>query len=669
MATPMDDWGSNTHLPQRLRDELATFPELSDNQVSPETPSPSLQPDNSTNLSHVFTEYPAGYKISQKPLTGGFDRVRFIAYTQAVPEYPITHPEGVAYIVDIRHLPEDDVKIAYADVQYGNDVTESLWDRLYDDRERVLAARARVAASDRLRISTYNIFLEQKSRYQEICGTQCEGGQMVLRQFQDGSGWFIGCSQFFLQRSRRHLFFKLPTLEGLDIDYLRDLILNNAEPPLITNQDCETLLAPSSRLTACGAHGPDMIEVQGCEVKTMVIKPKNLTALPLIVYASWGTHSHPPPPMTKTPHHIVSSVQDLIRKVDQRQITHGRFIRSDVVRDFLARYQLPNFAALHPSLGCRDMLLGTYLEYLQESSSPCEMYIQEMYTNGNNIRIICFTLAQAQYWAKIHFFQMDMTFKRVAGNINEVVFVTKDDTLGQVIVLARVFVNCDSTEMYFELFKALFQKIAEVARSPVQWHHIHRNGIQAVIVDMCAKQASGFGHYLTTIDPTRTWQQHVQSIFLYCQVHFQRNLNRFRRAPDYHLMKSILTVPSQEGCMRILNGLKGSLTPGVTSWATHKIRPWILSGLNPAFSLMPTSHFKKFPKHTNLTEGLHATTNRSGIQIQLRPAIQESHQSDLRSFEDLHRYSRFGVRPTHAVTTPTSRSATRPRQVTPPENL
>ncbi|KAJ6111327.1 hypothetical protein N7523_007388 [Penicillium sp. IBT 18751x] len=240
MATPTDNWGSNTYLPQRLRDELATFPELSDDQVSPETLSPSLQPDNSTNLSHVFTEYPTGYKISQKPLTGGFDHVRFIAYTQAVPEYPITHPEGVAYIVDVRHLPEDDVKIAYADVQYGNgtrndqrwqkekncpllndslcifirrqcsgvkvckqlashirydyehtDVTESLWDRLYDDREQILAAKARVAASDRLRTSTYNIFLEQKSRYQEKCGMQCEGGRMVLRQFQDVSCSFL----------------------------------------------------------------------------------------------------------------------------------------------------------------------------------------------------------------------------------------------------------------------------------------------------------------------------------------------------------------------------------------------------------------------------------------------------------------------------------------------
>jgi hypothetical protein len=36
-------------------------------------------------------------RLSQKPISGGLDRVRFIAYTQAVPEYPQTH-QKVLYI-------------------------------------------------------------------------------------------------------------------------------------------------------------------------------------------------------------------------------------------------------------------------------------------------------------------------------------------------------------------------------------------------------------------------------------------------------------------------------------------------------------------------------------------------------------------------------------------
>ncbi|KAJ5128046.1 hypothetical protein N7448_008825 [Penicillium atrosanguineum] len=620
MAAPTYDWMDNIRLPQQLRHELT---ELSEDQPLPEILSPSLQPEYVTDLSVIFTEYPEGCRISEKPINGGFERVRYIAYTYAVPEYPITHPEGVAYVVDTRHLPEADVKRAYTDVQYGNgtnnnqrwqkekkcpllndhlcifvkrqcsgvkvcrqlashirydyehtDVTVSLWDRLYNDRDQIIAARASAAASDSLRTSTYNVFLEQQSHYQAICGTHCIGGQMVLRQFQDGTAW-------------------LSTLAGLDVDYLKQLFLGATQLPITTSMECETFLAPTSRLTACDTHGSGMIETQGCEVRTMVITPKNLTALPLIVYASWGSHTHPPPPMTKTPKNIVSSVQELIRKVDQRQITHGRFLRSDAVRDFLQHYQLDSLSDLHPSLGCRDLgWTSTYLEYLEEMSSPREMYIQEMYTNGNNIRIICCTPEQAQYWSQIQFFQMDMTFKRVAGDINEVVFVTKDKILKQVIVLARVFVNCDSTEMYFELFKALFHKVTEVTQSPIQWYHIHQNGIQAVIVDMCAKQASGFGHYLTTIDPSRSWQQHVQSIFIYCQVHFNRNTNRFRNTPDYRLMQSILTAQTQESCVKILRGLQASPTPGVSGWATHKIRPWILSGLNRNCSLMPPMGFR-----------------------------------------------------------------------------
>ena len=55
------------------------------------------------------------------------------------------------------------------------------------------------------------------------------------------------------------------------------------------------------------------------------------------------------------------------------------------------------------------------------------------------------------------------------------------------IVLARVFVNLC-------LFQNIFPLIEETSGAAVQWQHIHGSGIEAVLVDMCNKQASGKFH-------------------------------------------------------------------------------------------------------------------------------------------------------------------------------
>ncbi|KAN0083275.1 hypothetical protein V8E54_002363 [Elaphomyces granulatus] len=94
-----------------------------------------------------------------------------------------------------------------------------------------------------------------------------------------------------------------------------------------------------------------------------------------------------------------------------------------------------------------------------------------------------------------------MSFKRIAGDINEVAIATMDETIGSILVLARVFVNSDTQKMYEHLFRDLFTLIEEASGASVQWQHIHGSGNEAVLVDTCNKQASGLGHYLTSIEP------------------------------------------------------------------------------------------------------------------------------------------------------------------------
>jgi hypothetical protein len=59
------------------------------------------------------------------------------------------------------------------------------------------------------------------------------------------------------------------------------------------------------------------------------------------------------------------------------------------------------------------------------------------------------------------------------------------------LVMAGAFVNSDSSDMYFQLFQRLFTLIQEVGILVIQGQHIYETGIEAVIDDMCNKQAIG----------------------------------------------------------------------------------------------------------------------------------------------------------------------------------
>jgi len=112
-----------------------------------------------------------------------------------------------------------------------------------------------------------------------------------------------------------------------------------------------------------------------------------------------------------------------------------------------------------------------------------------------------------------------------------------DETIGSILVLARVFVNSDTEAMYEHLFRDLFPLIEEASGASMRWKHIHGSGVEAVQADMCHKQASGLGHYLNSIEPSLTWQDHIQHVLMFCLVHFRRGIEqKFRNDDCYPLM-------------------------------------------------------------------------------------------------------------------------------------
>lgn len=70
-------------------------------------------------------------------------------------------------------------------------------------------------------------------------------------------------------------------------------------------------------------------------------------------------------------------------------------------------------------------------EYLQHHKAVSDTkYIRQLVNDGTNFRIICFN---DRKFSAVKSFQIDMTFKRIAGEINEVAIATMDETLGSSI--------------------------------------------------------------------------------------------------------------------------------------------------------------------------------------------------------------------------------------------
>lgn len=74
--------------------------------------------------------------------------------------------------------------------------------------------------------------------------------------------------------------------------------------------------------------------------------------------------------------------------------------------------------------------------------------------------------------------------------MNRIIYL-KTITNKLVMTFVRVYVNQDSTAMYYELFTRVFKVLSRITGKPVYWQHLHGSGFGALVMDMDSKQMSG----------------------------------------------------------------------------------------------------------------------------------------------------------------------------------
>jgi hypothetical protein len=153
--------------------------------------------------------------------------------------------------------------------------------------------------------------------------------------------------------------------------------------------------------------------------------------------------------------------------------------------------------------------------------------------------------AMAHAWIKLEYFEIDLSFKRVQGEINEfevncydsqhnmskhlLYFLFKIfykfliiNPFFKGLTYARVFTNISNAISYERMFSTLFDWIYQLTGNKPQIFHIHQEGWKCILGDLDQAQAKELGMALHKIQNTLTWEEHLFYIFKSCRIHYNR---------------------------------------------------------------------------------------------------------------------------------------------------
>ncbi|CAG8570282.1 5333_t:CDS:2 [Cetraspora pellucida] len=331
-----------------------------------------------------------------------------------------------------------------------------------------------------------------------------------------------------------------------------------------------------------------------CPVQFWHYVPTNLEKYLFIIILSKGVHNHPAPPPVKTPVSILNDLKDIIYNEDILDLTaHKLLSRVPLPQLHLSLNNLSKLDALiaskkraeHPY---RQNIYGVAYLLMKQSNNK-NPYIRTIrLLNNGQYLILCGYKQQIEGLRKSKYIEIDMSFKRVHGPINE-------------------------------------------------WE-ICAYSIGCILADEHRGQALELGQYLNQKYPIYSPTEHLEYIYKICTVHFKRNI-RNKASVSKEIKKkmySILQAKSQNEIIEILNNLE-------KYWVQDKKQNWILAALSSAFTKMIHNIWINTPFTTNASESAHATINRTGRNLSLIAAIQRSADFDSHQWSTAMTYEKTNV--------------------------
>ncbi|CAB4426177.1 unnamed protein product [Rhizophagus irregularis] len=340
-----------------------------------------------------------------------------------------------------------------------------------------------------------------------------------------------------------------------------------------------------------------------------------------------GTHNHPPPPPERTPVGIRDELQTMIQNIitsddsvtprsiiaknnsinatfdkDTLSEVHALLNNVDKLRTLVAKcyknmhpYGQGNLGVMH-SVQCKKFDMHNYVRRI------------EQFEDGQTL-ILCMLDFQAKALQNLKCFQIDLTFKRVQGDINEFKVNSYDEMHKLILSYCRIYTNIFTANAYQRLFTQLFEVIENLSEKPVKFYHINGTGWECILGDL---------------DPGQAKAKKFDN-----EVHL--------------LAKSIPTRSSVEEVHECFKKLELYDNKRIIDWVQYYRQPYVLASLNKYISNMENEIWDRHENNTNIAEAAHAQANREGKQLKLLTAIMRGRRLDERLFKIAEINDKFGV--------------------------
>ncbi|CAB5360382.1 unnamed protein product [Rhizophagus irregularis] len=436
---------------------------------------------------------------------------------------------------------------------------------------------------------------------------------------------------------------------------------------------CSMILSKSCKRKKCDMpHTHNGTIVRGeiidkpCQVRFIKFIPYDIVKCPFVALVCVGTHNHPPPAPERIPSGIKNNLESLITQaiqqddnVTSRSILSGNLLSAYFNKETLAevhvslnnidklRYLVGKaYKTLHPF---GQGVIGIYHDILNPKSDLIN-YVRkiDLYSNNGQVIITCMLDNQAKKLITLDYFQIDVSFKRVKGEINEFEINTYDSKHHLILSFCRIFTNVFTAEGYHRLFSSLFQIIREVSGQSIQFRHIHGSGIGCILADLDTAQAKGLGLALHDLDHEKSWETHLTFILKTCLVHFERNLfHKTFTISTKNLIRQIPNATSKEQVHDLLQQIEDTNDEGIKEWLNYYRQSYVLSSLNKYVSNVDHEIWNKSGSDTNNAEAAHSMANREGKQLKLLSAILKGKRYDARCYTTIEVHDKNGVPYTH----------------------
>ncbi|CAB4422151.1 unnamed protein product [Rhizophagus irregularis] len=408
---------------------------------------------------------------------------------------------------------------------------------------------------------------------------------------------------------------------------------------------CSMILSKSCKRKKCDMpHTHNGTIVRGeiidkpCQVRFIKFIPYDIVKCPFVALVCVGTHNHPPPAPERIPSGIKNNLESLITQaiqqddnVTSRSILSGNLLSAYFNKETLAevhvslnnidklRYLVGKaYKTLHPF---GQGVIGIYHDILNPKSDLIN-YVRkiDLYSNNGQVIITCMLDNQAKKLITLDYFQIDVSFKRVKGEINEFEINMYDSKHHLILSFCRIFTNVFTAE----------------------------GGIGCILADLDAAQAKGLGLALHDLDHEKSWETHLTFILKTCLVHFERNLfHKTFTISTKNLIRQIPNATSKEQVHDLLQQIEDTNDEGIKEWLNYYRQSYVLSSLNKYVSNVDHEIWNKSGSDTNNAEAAHSMANREGKQLKLLSAILKGKRYDARCYTTIEVHDKNGVPYTH----------------------